>query len=327
MKKILVTGICGFIGFHFAKKLLSKNIQVIGIDSINSYYSKKLKLVRLNELYKLGFSNFYKFDLNNKKKLNLLFDKYNFDLVVHFAAQAGVRYSFINPESYLKNNINAFFYLLENCKRNKISKIFFASTSSIYGSNTNKKFNEDHPTDNQIQFYSVTKKTNEIFAKFYAENYKIHILSMRFFTVYGPWGRPDMAPYIFIDNIYNEKRFNLFNKGLSLRDFTYIDDLINSIFLIYNSNKYFKKKKYYDVINFGNEKSIKVKTFLNEVGNQMNKNPKFVNKKLPPGDMTRTLSDSKKLLKITNYLYNYDYKKGISETIEWYHNYINGKYN
>lgn len=322
MARILVTGVAGFIGFHVAKKLLFLGNNVVGIDSINNYYSKKLKIDRLNILLRSGLK-FHKFDLNNKNKLKNIFYKNKFDLVIHLAAQAGVRYSFINPESYLKNNINAFYYVLENCKNFNVSRLFFASSSSIYGNSSKKNFSEKDNTNNQIQFYAVTKKTNENFAKFYAEIYKMNITSMRFFTVYGPWGRPDMAPYIFIDKIYNQKLIKLFNKGKSYRDFTYIDDVVNSIIKIIKSKKYQKRKNYFDALNFGNQKSIQVIKFLKEIEKQLNLKAIISHESLPQGDVLKTLSNSKKLNSIINYKFKFDHKNGIKNTLKWYKQYFN----
>ena len=227
---ILVTGCGGFIGFHLALYLLKKNFSVIGIDNLNNYYSKKLKIDRVKELKKFASKknkkfSFFKFDLSKNKKLQKIFQKKKINQVVHLAAQAGVRYSLIQPEKYFTNNLLSFFNILEACKDNKIKKLIFASSSSVYGNSKKFKFSEKDNTDYPIQFYAATKKSNEVMAHAYSSLYKLKCFGLRLFTVYGPWGRPDMSIFMFTKNILKNKKIKVFNKGKHSRDFTYVDDI------------------------------------------------------------------------------------------------------
>ena len=229
---ILVTGCAGFIGFHLAKKLIEKNLLVVGIDDLNKYYDVKLKKDRLkilNKTTKRGKFKFYKTDISKIDDIKKVFKKHNIDYVVHLAAQAGVRYSIQNPEAYVKSNLVGFANILENCKNNKVKHLLYASTSSVYGSNTKFPYKEKHRTDHPIQFYAATKRSNELMAHSYSHLFKLPTTGLRFFTVYGPWGRPDMALYKFTKNIIQNKYIDLYNKGNHSRSFTYIDDIVFAI--------------------------------------------------------------------------------------------------
>jgi len=241
MKKILITGCAGFVGFNLSIFLLKKGFKIIGIDSLNNYYSVKLKRDRLNNLKK--FKNF-KFIKNNLLNLNLIskiIQKNKISNVIHLAAQAGVRLSILNPKKYFDNNVITFFNILEAARINECKKIIFASSSSVYGEVSNIPIKENKFT-NPIQFYATTKVCNEQMAKVYSKIYKMKIIGLRFFTVYGPWGRPDMAYYNFATNILKDRKIDLYNNGLHKRDFTYIDDVTNSIYLILTKNP--KKNKF-----------------------------------------------------------------------------------
>ena len=239
-KKIyLISGSAGFIGFHLSLKILSKGFKVIGVDNLNNYYDVKLKRDRNKILKKNKNFIFKKVDIKNYSGLEKIFKKYNIDPVIHLAAQAGVRYSLKNPKSYVYNNINGFFNILDISKNFKIKKFIYASTSSIYGIQKKYPLKENFETDNPIQLYAATKKSNEIIAASYSNLYKMRTIGLRFFTVYGPWGRPDMALFRFTRNILSGKPIHVFNRGKHSRDFTYVDDIVDGIYKIL----VFKNKK------------------------------------------------------------------------------------
>ena len=228
---IIITGAAGFIGFHLCKRLLDEGENIIGIDNLNDYYDKSLKLNRLNNLKKIkkGSFNFEKVNIENKDQLAKIFNTYNPKEVVHLAAQAGVRYSIINPDSYSYSNLVGFLNILENCRNNKIKHLVFASSSSVYGGNVNMPFNESQNVDHPISLYAATKKSNELLAHSYSHLYDIPSTGLRFFTVYGPWGRPDMALFLFTKAILDKQPIKIFNEGNMIRDFTYIDDITESL--------------------------------------------------------------------------------------------------
>ena len=234
-KKIFVTGIAGFIGFHLAKRLLSEGFDVIGIDNFNDYYDVSLKQNRIKKLKQISsinknFLDLIIGDICDQEKIELLFRKNRPSVVIHLAAQAGVRYSISNPKKYIESNLLGFSNILENCRNLKINNIIYASSSSVYGGNEKIPFSEDDSVDHPISLYAATKRSNELLAHSYSHLYGIPSIGLRFFTVYGPWGRPDMAPMIFTDAIYREKPIRIFNKGNMTRDFTYIDDIVENIF-------------------------------------------------------------------------------------------------
>ena len=235
--KILVTGFAGFIGFHVTQRLI-KDItvkKILAIDNLNNYYDVKLKKERINILKRSDVNSklvISKIDINNFIKLNNIVNKYKIDHIIHLAAQAGVRYSFTNPRSYIESNINGFFNILEISKNLKLKKLIYASSSSVYGKCNKTPFTEDLRVNQPLQLYASTKISNEVMAYAYSHLYKINTFGLRFFTVYGPYGRPDMAIYKFVDSIYNNKKINLFSNGLMKRDFTFIDDVVEGIFKI-----------------------------------------------------------------------------------------------
>ena len=228
--KILVTGCVGFIGFHVSRKLILDGHFVIGVDSINNYYDTKIKKDRLNILNKFSKKFvFKKGDISNNLFLEKVFKKFNIDQVINLAAQAGVRYSIENPKAYLDSNLIGFFNILECSRKFKIKHLVYASTSSVYGNNSKLPFKENRHADHPIQFYAATKRSNELMAHSYSHLYGLPTTGLRFFTVYGPWGRPDMALFIFTKNILNGDKINLFNYGNHIRDFTYVDDIVEPI--------------------------------------------------------------------------------------------------
>ena len=248
-ENILVTGCAGFIGMHLCKNLLEQNYKVIGIDNLNDYYSVKLKNDRISILNNYENFNFIKTDISIKGELDLIFKENTIHKVVNLAAQAGVRYSLENPHSYINSNIVGFMNVLECCRHNNIKGLIYASSSSVYGGNKKIPFSVEHSVSSPISIYAASKRANELMAKTYNHLFGLHSTGLRFFTVYGPWGRPDMAMYIFADRIAKGKPISLFNNGNMLRDFTYIDDIVSGII------SSIQKNINYEVLNLGNSKT------------------------------------------------------------------------
>ena len=319
--KILITGCAGFIGFHLTKFLTSKKISIIGIDNLNNYYDVNLKKNRLKLLKENKKFTFYKTDILNKQKLNNIIKKNKIKIIVHLAAQAGVRYSIENPKTYHKNNLEGFFNILEISKENKIKHLIFASTSSVYGESSNFPLNENENTSKPLSFYAATKKSNEVMAHSYSYIYKLPCTAVRFFTVYGPYGRPDMALFKFTKNILENRKIELYNNGKHLRDFTYIDDITKGIFSIINKPN--KDKVPYNIFNIGNGKSRKLIDYLFFIEKKLGK--KAIVKKLPlqKGDIIKTHSDIKLLKKFSNYKPKIDIEEGVSKFIDWFIDYYN----
>ena len=319
-ENILITGVAGFIGFNLAKKFLKNNYKIYGIDNINNYYDPKLKNDRLKILKNNKYFFFKKIDLKQFKSLDNYIKKNKINFIIHLAAQAGVRYSIINPQTYIDNNITGFLNILEIMKKNKIKKIIYASSSSVYG-NTNKKiFSEKLDTSSQINIYAVTKKTNELMAHAYHNLYKINSIGLRFFTVYGPYGRPDMSLNIFANGIKNKRKFNLFNRGKMIRDFTYIDDVVLSVFKLF---KKFSKsnKNYYDIFNVGTSKPVKLTKYVQLIAHNLNRKPKMILSDLQKGDVKSTISNSNRLYKYVNFKPITTVEEGIKKFVNWFNDY------
>ncbi len=318
---ILVTGCSGFIGFHFTKFLLSKNMSVIGIDMMNTYYDINLKLSRLGILkdnYKKKFI-FYKQDIQNYSKLTKIFNKHNVKKIVHLAAQAGVRDAIKKPKKYLNYNINGFLNILRATQEYKVNHLVYASTSSVYGLNKKLPFSETDKTESQNQFYAVTKKTNELMAHVWSKTYQIPITGLRFFTVYGPWGRPDMALFKFTDSITNNKEIDVHNNGNHKRDFTFIDDIVEGIYLALN--KIPKGKIPNKIYNLGNGKSIRLNYFILLLQKYLGKVAKKRNLPLQMGDIVNTSADINLAKKELGYRPKVNVEKGIKEFVNWYLNF------
>jgi UDP-glucuronate 4-epimerase len=321
--KILITGVAGFIGFSLAKTLLAQNHYVYGIDNLNNYYDvrlKKKRLLFLRNNYKNKFI-FSKIDISVSKKINKYFTKKNFDKVFHFAAQAGVRYSLTHPEKYLNSNLVGFSNVIFNCKRKKIKNFIYASSSSVYGGIKKIPFRESDKVSSPLQYYAATKISNEAIAESYSKLYKIKCTGLRFFTVYGPWGRPDMALFSFVKNIFNNKFINVYNKGNHFRDFTYIDDAIRMTIKVSKSNKYFNTKNYHRILNIGTGNPVPLKKYLNIIENEVGKKAKIKYLKIQKGDMIKTYACVKRLKSIVDINKRVSLKKGISNFVEWYKNY------
>ena len=318
-KKYLITGSAGFIGFHLSKKLLTKGFIVIGIDNLNNYYDQKLKKDRNKILKKFKNYKFKKIDIRDYKKLESIFKKNLIHGVINLAAQAGVRYSLKNPRSYIENNINGFFNILELSKKYKIKKLVYASTSSIYGLQKKFPLKENFNTDNPIQLYAATKKSNELMATSYSHLYKMDTVGLRFFTVYGPWGRPDMALFKFTKNIIMGKPIEVFNKGKHERDFTYVDDIVDGIInIIINKKSKFGAK----IFNIGNGKKIKLLKYIQLIEKNLKRKSKKKFLPLQKGDVIKTHSDTKLIKKHYNYQSKTEVSYGVKKFIEWYVSYF-----
>ena len=316
---ILITGSAGFIGYHVSKKLLNLNYKIIGLDNINNYYDIKLKKKRLINLKKNKKFSFNKIDLCNYNKLNNLIKKNRIKIIIHLAAQAGVRNSIKNPKNYFKSNLEGFFNILEVSRNNRIKHLIFASTSSVYGENNKFPLNENDKTDHPLSFYAATKKSNEVMAHSYSHIYKLPCTGVRFFTVYGPFGRPDMALYKFTNNIVKNKLIDLFNYGNHQRDFTYIDDVVDGVVSLIK--KFPKKNTPYEIFNIGNGKSKKLIDYLKYIERYLLKKAKIRKLPLQNGDIIKTHSNIKKLKNFTNYKPKTDIDLGISKFIEWFKDY------
>tara|TARA_B100000965_G_C19490102_1_gene712601 strand:+ start:118 stop:1086 length:969 start_codon:yes stop_codon:yes gene_type:complete len=313
MKKILITGCIGFVGFSLAKRLLKKNI-IFGIDNIDNYYSKKLKYLRLNFLKKKKNFHFYKINLKNKKLLKKKIGKIKFDYVFHFAAQAGVRYSVVNPKKYIDSNIKGTINLLEIIKEMKPKKTFIASSSSVYG-NVSKFPVKENFMLNPINLYAETKYINEITANYYSKIYDLKIYVLRFFTLYGEWGRPDMFLFKLLKSIYNKEKFFLNNYGNHSRDFTYIDDAINILIRLMN----IKEKSKFNIFNISSNNPINLKKII-QLFRDKYRNLKIVLIKKNKLDVKKTHGCNKKVLKLTKYKKN-DFAKlsnKLENIITWY---------
>ena len=331
--KILVTGCVGFIGFHLSRKLILNGHTVIGVDSVNNYYGVKIKLDRLKILKKYQ-KNFFlkKGDISNKIFLEKIFKKFKIDQVINLAAQAGVRYSIENPKAYLDSNLIGFFNILECSKKYKIKHLIYASTSSVYGNNSKLPFRESRHADHPIQFYAATKRSNEIMAHSYSHLYGLPTTGLRFFTVYGPWGRPDMALFIFTKNILNGDKINMFNFGNHIRDFTYVDDIVEPIVRLIKKppkkmNKKLKKNDPseshapFKIYNIGNNNPKKLKEFVKAIEEKLGKKAKINLKPLQKGDVYETYADTTKIYKLTGYKSKTDIDVGISNFVDWFRNY------
>ena len=318
-KNYLITGSAGFIGFHLSKKLLSEGFNVLGVDNLNNYYDQKIKQDRNNILKKYKNYRFNKIDIKDYKKLDRIFKKNSIHGVVNLAAQAGVRYSLKNPRSYIENNINGFFNILELSKKYRVKKFIYASTSSIYGLQKKFPLKENFNTDNPIQLYAATKKSNELMATSYSHLYKMDTIGLRFFTVYGPWGRPDMALFKFTKNIIKGKPIEVFNKGKHERDFTYVDDIVNGIFNIINNKKSRFGAK---IFNIGNGKKIKLLKYIQLIEKNLSRKSKKQFLPLQKGDVIKTHSDTKLIKKHYNYEAKTEVSYGVKKFIEWYVSYF-----
>jgi UDP-glucuronate 4-epimerase len=333
--KVLVTGAAGFIGFHTCLKLVKQGHEVYGIDNINNYYDPKLKFDRLNEL---GLSQaetkifknevqstrfktlrFSRIDLIDQESIDDLFKKEQFKVVCNLAAQAGVRYSIENPKAYIDSNVVGFLNILEGCRNHNIKHLVYASSSSVYGENKKVPFETIDNTDHPISLYAATKKSNELMAYTYGHLYDFKTTGLRFFTVYGPWGRPDMAYFLFAEAILNDNPIKLFNNGQMERDFTYVDDIVNGVIKVIEKNH--DLRQHHKIYNIGNNKTVSLLNFISTIEEIMNK--KAIKKMHPmqQGDVPKTFASVDELIKDYKYSPDTDIKLGIQSFVKWFMSY------
>ena len=320
-KFYLVTGVAGFIGFHVACKLLNLGIQVIGYDNVNDYYSVALKEARLAELAKEPGFVFIKADLADKPALEKVFEQYNPGVVIHMAAQAGVRYSLENPSVYVESNLVGFINTLECCRHYGVKHLLYASSSSVYGANTKLPFAVEDRVDSPISLYAATKKANELMAHTYSHLFKLPTTGLRFFTVYGPWGRPDMAPFIFLDAIWHERPIKIFNNGEMMRDFTFIDDIIYGIITLISKSSALtasEEELPYKIYNIGNNHPEKLMGFIGCLEEFAGK--KAIKEFLPmqPGDVPVTYANIDDLVKDTGFKPTTSLRSGLKQFVKWW---------
>jgi len=332
-KKILVTGAAGFIGFHLSKQLLKQGVVVIGLDNLNNYYDVNLKKDRLKQLTEHPNFEFVKKDLADREGIKSLFAAERFGRVINLAAQAGVRYSIENPHAYIDSNIVGFVNLLEGCRHNNVEHFVFASSSSVYGANTRMPFSVHHNVDHPVSLYAASKKSNELMAHTYSHLYQLPCTGLRFFTVYGPWGRPDMALFLFTKAILEDRPIAVFNYGKMKRDFTYIDDIIEGIVRIlaniaqpdenWSGDSPDSASSYapYRLYNIGNNQPVDLMSFIKTIEETLGKKAKKNMLPLQAGDVPVTYADVDDLMKDAGFKPSTSLDKGINKFIEWYRDY------
>ena len=338
--KILVTGAAGFIGFHTTKLLVSKGHSVVGLDNLNDYYSVSLKISRLNYL---GFNDiaaiesqnliysdkhnsdcsFIKMNLEDATMLSKLFEEEQFDIVCHLAAQAGVRYSIQNPKAYIDSNVVGFANILECCRNYQIKHLVYASSSSVYGLNDKVPFETSDRTDSPISLYAATKKSNELMAHTYSHLFDIPTTGLRFFTVYGPWGRPDMALFLFVDAIKKGNAIKVFNHGDLARDFTYVDDIVKGVVKIVETplEQTKRKNEKYKLYNIGNNQQVRLTDFITAIENALGISAKKIMMPMQDGDVATTWANVDDLINDYNYKPNTPIDVGVNYFVDWYQKY------
>lgn len=333
MKKILVTGAAGFIGFHYVQKLCAAGFNVYGIDNLNDYYDPTLKHARLHELSSLRNFSFEQIDLADNAAMKDYFARTKPEIVVNLAAQAGVRYSIENPHAYVDSNLTGFMNILEGCRHNDVQHLIFASSSSVYGANTTVPFDEDHGVDHPVSLYAATKKSNEMMAHTYAHLYRLPCTGLRFFTVYGPWGRPDMAYYSFTNKIINGENIQVFNNGDMMRDFTYIDDIVESMVRLidhvptpdpnWSSDAPSPKSSDapYRLYNIGNNNPEKLMDFITYLEGALGKKANMEMLPMQPGDVYATYANTDDLHDAIGFKPSTPLKEGLEKFAVWYKRY------
>ena len=329
----LVTGSAGFIGFNLSRKLLERGDQVVGIDNHNDYYDPKIKDARLKLLTKYTNYTHYKVDLSNREGLEEVFKKYQIEKVINLAAQAGVRYSMKNPLAYINSNIVGFAHVLENCLNYQVEHLVYASTSSVYGANTKMPFSEHDCTNHPLSVYAASKKSNELMAHTYSYLYKLPTTGLRFFTVYGPWGRPDMALFKFTKNILEGKPIEVYNNGKHTRDFTYIDDIVDGVIKTLDNNATNNldwdsnqpdpatSKVPWRIYNIGNNKPVQLMDYISALEKILDKKAKINFLPLQPGDVPDTYANVDNLVKKFNYKPSTPIIEGVNNFAKWYMDY------
>ena len=333
IKKIVITGSAGFIGSSLCIKLLKRGDSIIGIDNHNDYYDPKIKEARCERLLEYPNYQHYRIDLKDEESLNKVFNDHKPQKVVNLAAQAGVRYSMENPLAYINSNIVGFAHILENCRLHKIKHLVYASTSSVYGANTKMPFSEHHSVNHPLSVYAASKKSNELMAHTYSYLYQLPTTGLRFFTVYGPWGRPDMALFKFTKAILEEKPIDVFNYGKHTRDFTYVDDIVEGLIKTldhpaisnddWNSDQPdpATSKAPWRIYNIGNNKPVQLMDYIDALEKTLGKKAKINFLPLQPGDVPDTYANTDNLNKKFNYKPSTSVIEGVSSFVEWYKNY------
>ncbi len=346
--KILITGTAGFIGFHLVRRLIQKDYEIVGLDNINEYYDVSLKYGRLaetgiqkdrirdgefvaSEMY--STYRFIKMELEDAGGIRTLFEKEKFDYVVHLAAQAGVRYSLINPHAYINSNITGFLNILEGCRHFPVKHLVYASSSSVYGANTKMPFSTSHNVDHPVSLYAATKKANELMAHTYANLYQVPSTGLRFFTVYGPWGRPDMSLFLFTKAISEGKPIDVFNNGNMQRDFTYIDDIIGGVERLIPKPPHPDSEwsgddpepatsfAPYKIFNIGNNNPVKLMTFIQTIEKALDKKAEMNMMPMQPGDVPATYADVDSLREAVDFKPDTPIEKGVEKFVDWYKSY------
>ncbi len=330
MKKVLVTGALGFIGYHLTEKLLKEGYEVVGIDVINSYYDIRLKYAKLpilgiesgamwpNVMHQSTIYPNFKFskvDINDRYYLEKLFEREQFDTVCNLAAQAGVQYSIANPHTYVANNMSGFVNIIDASRHHGVKHFVYASSSSVYGDREEVPFRETDNVDNPISLYAASKKADELMAHSYSHLFNLKTTGLRFFTVYGPWGRPDMAPYIFVKNIREGNQITVFNNGNLDRDFTYVLDIVDGVFRVIHQEA---DNNNYEIYNIGNSNPVNLNDFITTIEDAVGKKAIIKYKPLREGDVIRTYSDITKLRNDYGYNPKVNIKEGIEKFVEWY---------
>ncbi len=341
-QKVLVTGAAGFVGFHLCQTLIKQGDIVFGLDNINDYYDPELKFARLaecgiikedvqwnNEVKSTSFSNysFVRMNLEDKAGLFSLCEKEQFDIVINLAAQAGVRYSIENPDAYVQSNLVGFLNILEVCRTFKVKHLVYASSSSVYGMNTKMPFSVNDTVDKPVSLYAATKKSNELMAHAYSHLYNIPTTGLRFFTVYGPWGRPDMAYFLFADAIREGRPIKVFNHGKLKRDFTYIDDIVEGIVNVSEiPDSNVGGEAPYRLFNIGNNNTVELMDFIETIAEAMGKKPEMIMLDMQPGDVLATWADVDELIEQFNYSPSTPISKGLAEFVKWYKEFYKDKF-
>ena len=317
MNKIIVTGCAGFIGMHVCKDLL-RNFEVFGIDNINDYYDPDLKLSRLEQLSSSNNFHFEKVDIKNNDELDKIFKEFKPERVINLAAQAGVQYSLTNPTAYIDDNITGFLNILEGCRRSNVKNLIYASSSSVYGLSKKSIFSETDVVNKPISMYALSKTSNELMAHTYSHLYNLNTTGLRFFTVYGPWGRPDMAMYIFAKKIMNGESITVYNDGLMQRDFTYIDDIVKGV------RSCIMKNYKYEIFNLGNNKKENLMDMIAIIQNRLKRDVKIKYEKIKLGDVISTYADTSYAASKLGYYPKTSIEEGIPKFLDWFldfHNY------
>ena len=343
MKKILVTGTAGFIGYHLAIRLISEGYLVVGLDNVNDYYDVTLKKDRLKETGITKFEanqltqssehenyRFIKTNLENSEVIEDLFKSENFDIVINLAAQAGVRYSLENPQSYIDSNITGFLNILEGCRHTDVKHLIYASSSSVYGTNTEMPFKTSDVVDHPVSLYATSKKSNELMAHTYSHLFGIPTTGLRFFTVYGPWGRPDMALFLFTKAMIEGKPIDVFNFGNMARDFTYVDDIVEGVKRLIpkapeksDSDRKSGSKAPYQLFNIGHGSPVELMDFIHEIEENLGIEAEKNMMSIQPGDVPKTWADVDNLFELTGFKPQVTVKEGIKNFVDWYRSYYN----